>query len=138
MQTAEAIKKNSGAPTARTVNFNNLPEQVAELHDKIDRLLLMQSENKPAPPCNKIPVGIARACEITGLARPTIYSLAPKGEIPNFKKGGRLYFYEDELLAWIESGKRMSAGVVDAEADANLINRKRIRKPMVSSTTALQ
>jgi predicted DNA-binding transcriptional regulator AlpA len=71
----------------------------------------------------KIPIDINQASQITGLAKSTIYALAPVGAIPNFKKGKRLYFYEDELLAWINSGKRLSPAEVDQAADEALIKK---------------
>ena len=44
--------------------------------------------------------------KITRKAKPTIYTLARKGLIPAYKRGKKLYFYEDELLQWIESGRK--------------------------------
>ncbi len=48
-------------------------------------------------------VEIDEACKITRKAKPTIYTLARNGLIPAYKRGKKLYFYEDELLQWIES-----------------------------------
>ena len=42
-------------------------------------------------------------------AKPTIYTLVRKGLLPAYKKGKKLYFYEDELLAWIENGRRKTS-----------------------------
>ena len=39
----------------------------------------------------------------------TIYTLVRKGLLPAYKKGKKLYFYEDELLAWIENGRRQTS-----------------------------
>ncbi|MBD0288405.1 MAG: helix-turn-helix domain-containing protein [Flavisolibacter sp.] len=126
----------SKSPTLREVSYNSLPEQIALLHEKLD-LLLFQSANKQEPaPLKKVPVGIDRAYEVTGLARPTIYAMAPKGEIPNFKKGGRLYFYEEDLIKWIESGRRLTQSEIAAQSDSLLINkRNRNKKLMVSPAT---
>ena len=44
--------------------------------------------------------------ELLALADITIYTLARKGLIPAYKRGKKLYFYEDELLQWIESGRK--------------------------------
>ena len=32
-------------------------------------------------------------------AKPTIYTLVSKGQLPAYKKGKKLYFYEDKFLA---------------------------------------
>lgn len=37
------------------------------------------------------------------------YTLVRKGLLPAYKKGKKLYFYEDELLAWIENGRRKTS-----------------------------
>jgi hypothetical protein len=36
----------------------------------------------------------------------TIYNLTSANKIPHYKQGNQLYFFEDELLAHIESGKK--------------------------------
>ncbi len=79
-------------------------------------LAIRRQEEKPS----KIPVDIKRACEITGLSKPTIYALAPKGKIPNFKTGKKLLFFEEELLKWIQSGKRLTQSEIDERADNSL------------------
>ena len=62
---------------------------------------------KPAVPDEKHRiVGIDEACTITHKAKPTIYTLSRKGLIHAYKRGKKLYFYEDELLQWIESGRK--------------------------------
>src|SRR5688572_4881882 len=49
--------------------------------------------------------GIELAMQITGLAKPTLYSLISARKIP-YKKEKRLYFKRKELENWIESGRR--------------------------------
>lgn len=51
-------------------------------------------------------VFLEEALEITGLAKPTLYSKTSKNEIPHYKRGRKLYFKRSELLAWIEEGKQ--------------------------------
>jgi predicted DNA-binding transcriptional regulator AlpA len=50
--------------------------------------------------------GIELAMEVTGLAKPSIYGLIWRKEIPHYKKGKRLYFSKIELLNWIKSGRQ--------------------------------
>ena len=52
-----------------------------------------------------IPVTIGRAAEIIGLAKPSLYRYTANGLIPCYKRGKRLYFFEDELYDWIRRGK---------------------------------
>ncbi|MCE7863301.1 MAG: DNA-binding protein [Bacteroidetes bacterium CHB5] len=44
--------------------------------------------------------------QITGLKKKTIYNLVNKRLIPHAKRGKRLYFDEQELMQWIQEGKR--------------------------------
>jgi excisionase family DNA binding protein len=52
---------------------------------------------------------IELAAKVLDLAKPTIYALVSKGQLPHSKRGNRLYFNRTELLAWIAEGKRNTA-----------------------------
>ena len=78
------------------ITFDTLPqavgyltEQVERIHKIVAALLLQTAIDK-----HRI-VEIDEACQITR-----------KGLIPAYKRGKKLYFYEDELLQWIESGRK--------------------------------
>ena len=64
------------------------------------------------------PVGINDASAITGLAVQTIYDKACKRTIPHYKQGGKLLFFETELLDWVRQGKRKSRFEIDQAVDA--------------------
>ena len=89
------------------MTFEQLPKAVSELTNQVMELRNMVAALKPAAPDDKHRiVEIDGACQITRKAKPTIYALARKGLIPAYKRGKKLYFYEDELLQWIESGRK--------------------------------
>jgi len=69
-----------------------------------------------------------QACKITRKAKPTIYTLARKGLIPAYKRGKKLYFYEDELLQWIESGRKQMQAMSLQEQAAEIVHGAK-RKP---------
>ena len=73
-------------------------------------------------------VEIDEACKITRKAKPTIYTLARKGLIPAYKRGKKLYFYEDELLQWIESGRKQMRAMSLQEQAAEIVHGAK-RKP---------
>ena len=73
-------------------------------------------------------VEIDEACKITRKAKPTIYTLARKGLIPAYKRGKKLYFYEDELLQWIESGRKQMQAMSLQEQAAEIVHGAK-RKP---------
>lgn len=60
--------------------------------------------------------GIDLAIELTGLAKPTIYSLCSERKIPHSKQGKRLYFSRQELTEWIRNGKRKTQSEIAIEA----------------------
>ena len=57
---------------------------------------------------------------IDGKAKQTVYALACRGEIPNYKQGRTVYFFEDELLEWIASGKVKTNEELRKEAERAL------------------
>lgn len=83
-----------------TVTFDKLPEAVGYLTEQIIELKKMVSELQPPASDKHVLVEIEDACRIIRKAKPTIYTLVRKGLLPAYKKGKKLYFYEDELLAW--------------------------------------
>ncbi len=68
--------------------------------------------------------GIDLAIEITGLAKPTIYSLVSERKIPHSKQGKRLYFSRQELTDWLKQGKRKTQAEMKVEAVEFIANKK--------------
>jgi predicted DNA-binding transcriptional regulator AlpA len=60
--------------------------------------------------------GVELAMQITGKAKPTIYDLVHKRQIPHSKRGKQLYFSKRELLDWISSGKRKTVAEIQSAA----------------------
>ena len=83
---------------------------------------LVYELSKAITPCEQSSVSnhhvltnIEGAMRITGKAKPTIYANARKGIIPHYKRGNKLYFYEDELYQWIEGGRQNCYGINSEE-----------------------
>jgi excisionase family DNA binding protein len=89
------------------ITFNNLPQAVNYLTEQVEKIyqLLMTMQQQKVNPQHQL-IDIDKACQIVQKAKPTIYRLARTGLIPVYKRGKKLYFYEDELLKWIETGKK--------------------------------
>ena len=51
-------------------------------------------------------LNVKEACSFLNLAKPTIYSLTSKRQIPFMKKGKKLYFKKSELEQWLIDGKK--------------------------------
>ena len=81
------------------ITFDKLPQAVGYLTEQMEQIRQMVAALQPQTSSDKHRlVEIDEACKITRKAKPTIYTLARKGLIPAYKKGKKLYFYEDELL----------------------------------------
>ena len=92
---------------ANEITFDKLPQAVGYLTEQVERIHKIVAALQPQTTIDKHRiVEIDEACKITRKAKPTIYTLARKGLIPAYKRGKKLYFYEDELLQWIESGRK--------------------------------
>jgi predicted DNA-binding transcriptional regulator AlpA len=47
-----------------------------------------------------------QACEFTKKAKQTLYGLCSTNSIPHYSKSGQNYFKKQELVEWIESGRK--------------------------------
>ena len=101
------------------ITFENLPKAVANLVSEIAEIknLVCKGQKTIVPP-KRIPIGIDDACKLIGKAKPTVYTLVRKRLLPCYKNGKHLYFFEDELLAWIEGGKKKTVTEINEEAKA--------------------
>ena len=111
-----------------TVTFDKLPEAVGYLTEQVIELKKMVAELQPQPSDKHVLVEIDDACHIIRKAKPTIYTLVRKGLLPAYKKGKKLYFYEDELLKWIEAGKKQSQPLSYQEQSVQILKGMK-RKP---------
>ena len=92
---------------ANEITFDKLPQAVGYLTEQVERIHKIVAALQPQTAIDKHRiVEIDEACKITRKAKPTIYTLARKGLIPAYKRGKKLYFYEDVLLQWIESSRK--------------------------------
>lgn len=88
-------------------SFDNLPSFVAGLSDKMDAInsKLDQLLSAPQEEADVHTVlDIHEASQLIGKTVGTIYTLTSAKAIPFCKRGNKLYFFRDELLAWIRSG----------------------------------
>lgn len=109
------------------LTFDKLPEAVAYLIEAVAEIKSLLKTNKNDPPEKRIPIGIEEACRIIQKAKPTIYALVRKGLLPSYKRGKKLFFFEDELLEWIAKGRKKTIEDIRAEMEAELYSKKRRR-----------
>ena len=106
---------------ANEISFENLPKAVAHLVSELAEIKsLVEKGQTHIVSQRRVPIGIEEACQVIGKAKPTIYALVRKRLLPCYKNGKKLYFFEDELLAWIENGKKKTLHEITAELQANM------------------
>lgn len=118
------------------ITFDKLPEAVAYLIEKIAEVKTLVENFTSKPPEKRLPIGIDDACRIIQKAKPTIYALVRKGLIPSYKRGKKLFFYEEELLDWIKNGKKKTILDIKAEMEADLYLRSRRKWTCLNYKTA--
>ena len=122
---------------ANEITFDKLPQAVGYLTEQVERIHKIVAALQPQTAIDKHRiVDVDEACKITRKAKPTIYTLARKGLIPAYKRGKKLYFYEDELLQWIESGRKPLQALNLQEQAAEIVLDVK-RKPKVLSKGGL-
>ena len=89
------------------VNFENLPQAVSLLLEKVDSLeQLLKSQQTSNRVASDKPMSIIEAAKFVNLTVPTLYGFVSKRSIPFSKVGKRLYFSETELTSWIQCGRQ--------------------------------
>ena len=94
--------------TNTNITFEQMPQALAEVLSQV-RLIkeaVMNGDNsRSSGRGSHVLVDIDRACEITGKSKHTLYRYTSQRKIPFCKKGRTIYFFEDQLYEWIESGQ---------------------------------
>ena len=70
-------------------------------------------------------LSVQETAQFLNLTVPTIYSKVSKRELPVMKKGKRLYFFKEELLGYLKSGRVKTATQLENDADDYLSNYKK-------------
>ena len=105
--------------------FDQLPQLVRELYNKVEEMnALLLIKVDPEPEIN-IPIGIKDVAKLTGLTVPTLYGYCQQNEIPYQKKGNRLYFFREEIVDWIKTGRQKTLREIKADTDTFFSNKKK-------------
>jgi len=100
-------------------SFDQLPQAVDQIGQEVNlikRLLLDRQVLPPPEPPEKL-LNVNGASEFLSLTVPTIYSKVSRGELPVMKRGKRLYFSSNELMAYLKEGRKMTNSEIMASAD---------------------
>lgn len=105
-----------------------LMEQVEDIKSTLAQTAASPQVAMQASPATLMhePIDIEEVARLTLKSVSTIYRLSCNGDIPCYKTGRRLYFFRDEIIAWIRASKKRS--YKDVLADAQTYGkRKRVQ-----------
>lgn len=95
------------------ITFNDLPEAMSVMLRKVENMeqaIVGLREDikktKVHQESEHIPMDVQEACEFLNLKKSTMYYYIQNGLIPTSKKGKKYTFFKDELIKWVESGRK--------------------------------
>ena len=106
------------------ITFNDLPEAVEQMFQKLEQIENLLSLREVNSSDEDELLTIEQASELLHLAKPTIYAMVSRNEIPFSKRSKRLYFSKTDLKEWINSTKKKSKQDVANDLDSFLSNHK--------------
>ena len=91
------------------ITFDEMPQlmaslvtEVRSLRRTVDSLMMgLQSDTEP----KRRVLSTDEVCILLGRTRVSIYRMIKRGELAAYKKGKNLFFFEDEILSGLESGR---------------------------------
>lgn len=99
----------------KKLHFEDIPAAIGQILAKLEQIQ-WTIDRLQSPKQERRPISIDEACKIIGKKKQTVYALSRLGEIPSCRQGRKVYFYEDELLEWINNGKIKTAAEIKADA----------------------
>lgn len=87
-----------------TLTFENLPAAISQLIRDVNSIKLSLQASPPEPVDEFLTVD--QASIFISKAKPTIYAMLSRGELPNLKRGKRVYFLKADLISYLKAGRR--------------------------------
>ncbi|MGC9151270.1 MAG: helix-turn-helix domain-containing protein [Microbacter sp.] len=108
------------------ISFNDMPQALAYLIGKVERLETLLSATKSELPESDKWFNLQELCSYLPdkPARQTVYGWIGQKLIPYHKKGKKLQFLKSEIDAWLIGDKHKSVSELQAEAAAFVANKK--------------
>ena len=109
------------------ISFNDMPQALAYLINKVDKLETLLSNQKPitVEPSDRW-LNLEELCQYLPdrPAKQTVYGWIGQHAIPYHKKGKKLQFLKSEIDNWLKTDKRKTAAELHAEALQYVNSRK--------------
>lgn len=99
------------------ISFEQLPEMVALLLEKIERLENLLTGNKGDGIAGKEMLTTIEAAEYMGVSKSWLYKMTMQGDLPTYRPGGkRIYLKRSEINDWMASQRRNSSAEIEEMA----------------------
>lgn len=90
---------------------SKIPNPFEEILDRLDRLeaLVINLKSNPVQQEHqkKSYLNVKEASEFIGLSVQSVYRMSSQGKIPCLRKHKKLLFIPDELISWLNSGRKI-------------------------------
>ena len=115
------------------ITFNDLPMMVSQVLSKMERLervietIRERIDGNSTSSAEHIPMTIDEACDFLKMKKSTMYYHVERGNITVTKRGKNFIFFKDELVHWLEGGRKNqeSSMNTDEENDIRLASFRR-------------
>ena len=97
------------------ITFEQLPQAVALLIERVGQLAekMEQALGSATQKQGRRLLTLDEVSNLLGKSPSTIYAMTSEKRIPYHKRGNKLYFFEDEIIGWIEQGGTSGTGNED-------------------------
>ena len=106
-------------------NFNELPEVVRQLFEKVEQIEQMLLNLQPKEEDESELLNISEAAEFLKVTVAALYTKVSRNEIPVSKPGKRLYFNKAELKEWVRLGKKKTMNDIRRDTDERIYQRRK-------------
>jgi len=102
------------------ITFDELPKTVSEIQEKVNSIERLLAKNNNEPKTDNDLLTVGECAKYLQLAKPTIYNLISRGELPVMKRSKRCYFSKAELYNYLRAGRKKTVSEIEDEADDQL------------------
>lgn len=108
------------------ITFEQLPTAFTYLYQKVENIERLLQQEKNAVEGDRW-FDLSELCQYLPdkPAKPTVYGWVHTCEIPNHKRGKKLYFLKSEIDAWLRVGRKKTVAELQEDAHQDLLTKNK-------------